>query len=82
VKRFRWSPPAQDDIDKLDPPIARRILAALDRYAETGHGDIVRLADSPAEFRLRAGDWRVRFRSPEPNVVEILRVRHRREAYR
>ena len=82
MRLIRWSRPAQNDIGKLDPPVARRILAALDHYAETGHGDIVRLKDSPGEFRLRVGDWRVRFREPKPDVVEILRVRHRREAYR
>ncbi len=39
----------------------------------------------PPEFRLRVGDWRVRFhqdQQKEKQVIRILRVLHRREAYR
>jgi len=35
----------------------------------------------PVEYRLRVGDWRVRF-SQDAEAIPILRVRHRREAYR
>jgi hypothetical protein len=35
----------------------------------------------PPEYRLRVGDWRVRFHLAE-EIVRVLRVRNRREAYR
>ncbi|MCC6586195.1 MAG: type II toxin-antitoxin system RelE/ParE family toxin [Bryobacterales bacterium] len=35
----------------------------------------------PPEFRLRVGDYRIRYRE-HGGFVEILRVRHRRDAYR
>ena len=35
----------------------------------------------PPEYRLRVGDWRVRFHL-EDETVRVLRVRNRREAYR
>jgi mRNA-degrading endonuclease RelE of RelBE toxin-antitoxin system len=54
----------------------------LARTIFTGEGDVKRLRDiEPPEFRLRVGDYRVRFRDVD-NVIEILSVRHRREAYR
>jgi mRNA-degrading endonuclease RelE of RelBE toxin-antitoxin system len=48
----------------------------------TGDGDVKRLQGiQPPEFRLRVGDYRVRFRDFE-STVEIISVKHRREAYR
>jgi len=82
VTTIEWSPHAQNDIRKLDRAVARRIFIALDRYAETGYGDIVRLKGQGNEYRLRVGDWRVRFRVGGPGFIDILRVLHRREAYR
>ena len=35
----------------------------------------------PPEYRLRVGDYRVRFEQDEASI-RILRVRHRREVYR
>jgi mRNA-degrading endonuclease RelE of RelBE toxin-antitoxin system len=35
----------------------------------------------PPEFRLRIGDYRVRFHEHE-NALRITAVKHRREAYR
>jgi ribulose bisphosphate carboxylase small subunit len=39
----------------------RRVVVALERYARSGYGDVVRLAGTD-QLRLRVGDWRVRFR--------------------
>jgi len=36
---------------------------------------------NPPEYRLRAGDWRVRFQL-DAETVRVLRVRNRKEAYR
>ena len=66
----------------LDRGIARRVKQSVERFAETGAGDVKRLKDiDPPEFRLRVGDYRVRFHQ-ENDTVRILRVRNRREAYR
>jgi mRNA interferase RelE/StbE len=76
-------PSALKDLEGLDRPVRERIVAALDRLAETGHGDTKRLKGTDAEWRLRVGDWRVRFeRDGKAEAIRILRVRHRREAYR
>ena len=45
-------------------------------------GDVKLLTDSdPKEYRLRVGDYRVRFYNLG-DTLQILSVRHRREAYR
>jgi mRNA-degrading endonuclease RelE of RelBE toxin-antitoxin system len=60
------------------------VLAALERLAETGHGDVTKLTDvNPPEYRLRVGDWRVRYGSdPAARVLTVLRVQPRSEVYR
>jgi len=81
--RVEWTPRALKDLRKLDPQTQARIVSAVDRYAETGIGDVVRLTDvHPPEWRLRVGDWRVRFyMDPARAVLVILRVLPRDKAY-
>jgi len=53
---------ARRDLQRLDPPIQRRIVDALDRLTgEPPAGDVVKLTGVEDEWRLRVGDWRVRF---------------------
>lgn len=62
--------------------MALRILHALDRFMKTGEGDVKRLQDiEPPEFRLRVGDYRLRFHYVS-DKLEVTAVKHRREAYR
>ena len=66
----------------LDRNVATRIKEAVERFAATSLGDVLRLQGiNPAEYRLRVGDWRVRF-AQDAESIHILPVRHRREAYR
>ncbi len=54
--------------------IARRIKNTVERFAETGGGDMKRLQGfDPPEYRLRAGDYRIRFHL-ENRVIRVLRV--------
>jgi len=77
------SPSSQRDLTRLDRPVAARILDALTRFGETGHGDIERVRGTTGEVRLRVGDWRVRFRYlTATRTMEVLRVLPRGEAYR
>lgn len=68
------TPPARRDLRRLDPPVQRRITNALDRFvADPYAGDIRRL--NTIEWRLRVGDWRVRFAfDDEQHVIIVLRV--------
>ena len=77
------APRAQRDLERLERATATRVVEALERFAETGQGDVRRLRGvSPPEYRLRVGAWRVRFRYLVPGVLEVLRILPRGEAYR
>ncbi len=66
---------------KLEQKIAKRIEVALLRFAESGHGDVIKLTDfDPPEWRLRVGDHRVFFRR-SADTLSVLRVRRRDQAY-
>ncbi|MXX54052.1 MAG: type II toxin-antitoxin system RelE/ParE family toxin [Dehalococcoidia bacterium] len=62
---------------------ADRVLSALERYAETGQGDVKPLRGMNNVRRLRHGDYRVFFVvNRVEHRIEVASVRHRREAYR
>jgi mRNA interferase RelE/StbE len=69
---------------RLAPDVRRRIFDALDRFVEdTTRGDIRRLRGTDDEWRLRVGDWRIRFAfRSDTRTVEVLRVLPRGRAYR
>lgn len=82
AKKVIWFRQAKADLRAIEQPTALRILHALARLLATGEGDVQRLRNvEPPEFRLRVGDYRVRFHDLG-DTVEILSVKHRREAYR
>jgi mRNA interferase RelE/StbE len=78
---YEATPPARRDLKRLDPPVQRRILDALDRFvADPRSGDVRKL--NATQWRLRIGDWRVRFSfDDERQVIIILRVLPRGRAY-
>ena len=82
MKRISWTEQAKADVRGLDKAAAVRILHALHRFAESGTGDIKALQGEREELRLRAGDYRLFFVCTGDDVIEVRRVRHRREAYR
>ncbi|MEA2585365.1 MAG: mRNA interferase RelE/StbE [Thermomicrobiales bacterium] len=81
--RLVWTERSLDDIRKLDTQTRDRVLAAVERLATTGHGDVRRLEGPAPEWRLRVGDWRVRFtHEPDHQTILVLRVLPRGRAYR
>lgn len=74
---------AMRDLRRMDKKVAERVIRALERPAETGHGDVARLTADDLEWRLRVGDWRVRFVFDyETHTITVLHIRHRGSAYR
>jgi mRNA interferase RelE/StbE len=71
------------DFKRLDRPVQRRVVEALDRLTDDPPaGDVVKLVNVD-EWRLRVSDWRVRFkRDAETGVVYVVRVLPRGRAYR
>jgi mRNA-degrading endonuclease RelE of RelBE toxin-antitoxin system len=81
-RKVEWTDAARADVRRIDQPTAMRILEGLARFLFTEEGDVKLLKDSdPREYRLRVGDYRIRFQDVG-GLLRILSVRHRREAYR
>lgn len=81
-KAILWSPEARADLRAIDRETALRILHAIDSYLTTGAGDLKKLQPPRPEFRLRVGDYRVLFLPKQELTIQVLRVLHRKDAYR
>lgn len=78
-----FTPRARRDFRRIDPPIQRRIIDALDLLTgEPPAGDVVKLTGTGQEWRLRVGDWRVRFQRDADGLLQVTRVLPRGRAYR
>lgn len=68
---------------RLDPHIADSISEEVDKFAESGHGDVQSLVAQAADWRLRLRAWRVLYNLEDNDqTIVVIRVLHRREAYR
>ncbi len=82
AKKIAWTDQARADVRAIDRNTAIDFLHGLARFLVTEEGDVKRLQGiQPPELRLRLGDYRVRFYD-HGNWIEILRVQHRKDAYR
>ena len=81
--RVEFSRAAMRDLRRLDRPVRVRILDALERLANNpAEADVRRLSGPSGEWRLRVGDWRVRFlRDSAERVILVTRVLPRGRAY-
>jgi len=81
MQTVQFLPAALLDFDGLDRITQRRVTAALERFAATGHGDVKRLEGRPGEFRLRVGKWRVFFDLDTPGILLVNGIDNRGQAY-
>jgi mRNA interferase RelE/StbE len=82
ASKIVWTDRARVDIRALDRQTAMGIFDGLYRYAKIGEGSVKILKGEHAgRLRLRVGDYRVFFRE-SGEILRVLRVKHRREAYR
>ena len=76
---------AQKDLDAVPRPDREAIaekIAFLGQNPDQPALDVKKLQGS-SFYRLRVGDWRVIFdRRNVVRIIEIIRIRHRREVYR
>jgi mRNA interferase RelE/StbE len=71
MKLDRYSQDALVDLRKYRSE-AKRIMAKIERYAETGAGDVTQLA-GVAALRLRVGDFRV-ISAETATAIDVLRI--------
>jgi mRNA interferase RelE/StbE len=79
MKTVSYTTSATRQLRKLPAEIRERIIDKLQRYAESGAGDVKALSGQPGA-RLRIGDYRVIF----VEVVDVISVRavgHRSDIY-
>ena len=83
--RLRSLDPASHELERLDKPIGRRIVARMDWLA--ANADMIKpkalTGDFAGLFKLRVGDYRVLYEIlGEERVIVIHVIGHRREIYR
>jgi mRNA interferase RelE/StbE len=71
----------EKDLRRLDRQTQQRILRALDNLETDAYRGEKVVAQETGNWRLRVGDWRIRY-DIVGTAVLVLRVRHRREVYR
>ena len=77
-------PGAERQRRKLDDKTRRRINDALLSLEETPRPPgVVKLRNTESEWRIRVGDYRIIYEiDDDETLIVILRIKHRREAYR
>ncbi|MGI8500275.1 MAG: type II toxin-antitoxin system RelE family toxin [Hassallia sp.] len=74
----------QKQIDNLPNDVALRVIEKIQNLASQARPDgIVKLKGSDNEYRIRIGDYRVRYEiDDESQLVQILQCKHRKDVYR
>lgn len=81
--RIDVRPRAKEAIDALPPILRRRVLLAIEQLAGEPRPSGVRKLEGRDEYRIRVGDYRVMYEIEDAVlIVVVLRVAHRRGAYR
>lgn len=81
--KITWAVRAAKQRDRLGQALFRRVIVAIERFAETGQGDVRPLRGHTGEYRLRIGDWRVTFAIDlARREMVILRILPRGDVYK
>ncbi|MBU4272364.1 MAG: type II toxin-antitoxin system RelE/ParE family toxin [Planctomycetes bacterium] len=82
--RIEWKASAVRELKRLDRSVVPRIVEAVGQLARNPFPRGCRkLKGSGNSFRIRVGDYRVVYEIAETlPLVEVVRVRHRKDAYR
>jgi len=82
--RVTLAPAAERQLRKFDPPVRRRLQAALELLADNPRPPAAtQLVGGSGEWRVRTGDYRIVYDIEDDRlVILVLRMAHRREVYR
>ena len=83
--RVQFADAAERDLERLDPPVRRRILARLEWLSD--HADQMRHQQLGGPlaglFKLRVGDYRILYDLyGDDRVILVHAIGHRRDIYR
>jgi mRNA interferase RelE/StbE len=81
---IEWKRSALKELQKLPKQVIPKIVSAVHDLSETPHPQGVRkLVGTQHTYRIRVGDYRVIYDIFEIRlIIEIIRVRHRKDAYK
>jgi len=82
--RLSFTKHAQKDLAALNASQRERIIQTLDQILiNPEHAELRKIKMKPRQWRLRVGDWRIILEIDLiGQVVHVLHIKHRREAYR
>ena len=78
--RIEYGPSALDDLDRLPARVRAQVLRKIERLEHGLLGNVKRLHEAEALYRLRAGDYRILF-DTEGDVIVIRRIGNRKDVY-
>ena len=82
--RIEWKPSAVRELKRLDRQSIPRIVEAIVTLSSNPfpHG-VRKLQGAERVYRMRVGQYRVIYQiEPESSSLQIMRIRHRKDAYR
>jgi len=74
----------QKQLDALPDGVCDRIAVKIQQLAEDPHPDgVVKMKGADNEYRIRIGDYRVRYEIDDRQlVILLLQCKHRKDVYR
>lgn len=82
--RIEWKNSAYKELQKLPRPTIVKVVAAISDLSNDPYpSGVKKLIGSERSYRIRVGDYRVIYEIVEDKLImEIVRVRHRKDVYR
>lgn len=84
IYKIQWKPSALKELRRLDRRIVPKIIEAVESLSSNPYPlGIRKLIRSEHSYRMRIGDYRIIYSVYESIlIIEIIRVRHRKDAYK
>lgn len=76
-----WEKEALDFLKKLEQITAQRIIKLIREFSENPRKKQFKRLKGEKAFRLRAGDYRIIFDFNNKEIINILKIGHRKNIY-
>lgn len=74
---------AQKELQQIAPPYNQKIVEAIDAPAQNPRPDGVKKLKGEEAYRIRVSDYRVVYTIEDTiQIIEVQRIRHRKDAYK
>jgi len=81
--QIRIKKSAQKELEQISPPYNLKIIDAIDSLAENPRPEGVKKLKGEEAYRIRVADYRIVYTIEDViQIVEVQRIRHRKDAYR